>query len=89
MYRRLGQIFQNARRTGKWRNTYAMTDQREYFAEGLQSYHNNHIEGSNPSNGVHGPINTRTELRIYDPELYKFIKELYPCNNVYVLCKGK
>lgn len=66
-----------------------MTDQREYFAEGLQSYFNNHIEGPSPSNGVHGPINTNSELRSYDPGLYQLIKELYPCGNTYHWCKDK
>jgi len=87
MYQRLKGLYNSARRSGKWRNTYAMTDSREYFAEGLQSYFNNHIEGPNPPNGVHGPINTRAELRSYDPGLYNLIKELYPCGNTYHWCK--
>lgn len=87
LYRRLTGIFNAARRQGLWRNTYAMTDQREYFAEALQSYFNNHIEGPNPSNGVHGHINTRAELKAYDPRVYNFIKELYPCGNTYYWCK--
>ena len=55
----------------------------------MQSYHNNHIEGPNPPNGVHGHINTRSELRNYDPGVYRLIKELYPCGNTYHWCKGK
>ena len=55
---------------------------------GLQSYFNNHIEGPSPSNGVHGPINTNSELKSYDPGLYQLIKELYPCGNTYHWCKG-
>lgn len=87
LYNRLKSLYNNARAAGRWRNTYAMTDSREYFAEGMQSYFNNHVEGPSPPNGVHGPINTRSELKVYDRGLYDLIAELYPCGNTYLWCK--
>jgi len=86
MYAKLKRVYNAARYRGTWRNTYAMTDIREYFAEIMQVYHNNKPEGPRPANGIHGWINTRSELKQYDPNAYNLVKELYPCGNTYYDC---
>ncbi|MBY0537170.1 MAG: hypothetical protein K2P88_15070 [Chitinophagaceae bacterium] len=61
--------FDNAKAKGLWTNTYAMSDIREYWAEGVQDWYNCNLEAI-PTNGVHNQVNTRTELQSYDPMLY-------------------
>lgn len=83
MYRRIGALHR-AVKNRLWRGTYSYTDQREYFAEALQSFHNCHTSKLQP--GVHNHINTRAELRTYDYGMYKILKEIYPCMNTYHWC---
>jgi len=60
-----------------------MSTDREYLAEGAQSFFDCNDE-QNPPNGIHNHINTRTELKSYDPVLYGFLKEIFPCQNRYL-----
>jgi hypothetical protein len=60
----------------KWTNTYADDTVEEYWAEGVQDYYNTNIE-SIPSNGIHNEINTRAELKTYDPTLFGLIQEIF------------
>lgn len=83
-YNRLIRAFNAARRAGKWSGTYSLTDTREYFSEGMQSFFANH----KGPNHVHNNIDTRAELRTYDNGLYKLIKEVYPCMNRYTMCSN-
>ena len=42
------------------------------------------LKGSNGpvgGNGVHNNINTRAELRNYDPTLFQILSEVFPCGN--------
>ncbi|CAM1302306.1 Uncharacterised protein g3216 [Pycnogonum litorale] len=80
---RLKSAYDNARRRGLWANTYSMSTDKEYWAEGVQSYFNVNAY-SNPPNGIHNHINTRDKLRSYDYELYKLTKEIFPCGNKYI-----
>ena len=83
MYQAIGRQHRATRHL--WRNTYSATDQREYFAEALQSFHNCHTSKLQP--GVHNHINTRAELRNYDPGMYRLLKKVYPCMNTYHWCQ--
>ena len=86
---RLRAAYNSARRTGLWRNTYAMSTDREYFAEGTQSFFNVNAYSAT-ANGIHNNINTRAKLRQYDPTLYSLIKEVFPCeNNFLKRCDAK
>ncbi len=69
---RLQDAYNNAISTGLWTNTYAATDVREYWAEGIQCWYNSNLEAI-PTNGVHNQVNTRAELQTYDPMLYDLI----------------
>lgn len=81
---KLSQRYNYLKRSGRlWRNTYAMSTDREYLAEGAQSYFDCNDE-QNPPNGIHNHINTRTELESYDRVLYGFLKEIFPCQNKFL-----
>jgi len=80
---RVTQLYNNAKATGLWYNTYAMSTAHELWAEGVQYYFE--VNGyANPPNGIHGPIKTREDLRRYDPNLYALIEEMFPCRNTYI-----
>lgn len=69
----------NALKKGRWKNTYAATNIEEYFAEGVQSWFNVNAEVPNPDgDGKHNQVNTREELKRYDPELYAILKRFFP-----------
>ena len=57
-----------------------MSTDREYLAEGTQSFFEDNDEQI-PPNGIHNFVNTRAELFSYDRQLYDFITEIFPCKN--------
>ena len=61
---------------GLWKNTYAATNVEEYWAEGVQSWFDANLQ-ANPPNGVHNEINTREELKQYDPDLARLTESVY------------
>ena len=73
---KLTEIYQRAIKRGLWQNTYAATSASEYWAEGVQSWFDANLE-SRPTNGIHNEINTRSELKKYDPELAKLISKWF------------
>jgi len=68
MRERLTTAFDNAISLGLFAETYAATNEREYWAEGVQDWFDTNIEAV-PPNGIHNHVNTREELRAYDPTL--------------------
>ena len=62
---------------GKYVDTYALTDILEYFAEGVQTWFNVNAEVPEPD-GKHNQINTRMELKEYDPGLYEILSRFFP-----------
>ncbi len=64
----------------KWKQTYAGTNIKEYWAEGVQSWFNCNAE-SNPADGVHNYVNTRSELETYDPLLFDLISQYFDQTN--------
>lgn len=69
---KLEKLLNQAVAKGKYANTYAKTDIYEYWAEGIQDWFNVNAEVPKPD-GKHNQINTREELKIYDPDLYNLI----------------
>jgi len=61
----------------KYLNTYAITNIWEYFAEGVQDWFNVNAEVPEPD-GKHNQINTRKELKEYDPDLYHILNRYFP-----------
>jgi hypothetical protein len=61
---------------GTFANTYAATNDKEYWAEGVQDWFNTNLEAS-PPDGIHNSIDTRAELRAADPELARLASEVF------------
>ncbi|MBP7507321.1 MAG: hypothetical protein KA807_05850 [Prolixibacteraceae bacterium] len=78
----LQKYLDNAVSAGKYEKTYAKTDIYEYWAEGIQDWFNVNAEVPLPD-GKHNQINTREELKEYDPDLYKLINIYFSefCNS--------
>lgn len=73
----LEDALEKAKSEGKWENTYAATNHWEYWAEGVQSWFNVNGEVPQPD-GKHNFVNTREELKNYDPVLYKIVAGYFP-----------
>ena len=76
LYNEVKAAYNSAMQKGLWKNTYAATNFDEYWAEGVQSWFNVNME-SIPSNGIHNEINTREELKNYDPVLAQLIQQVF------------
>jgi len=74
---RLRDAYDAAINAGLWRNTYAEVNDIEYYAEGVQSWFDANLDVAQPD-GNNGPINTRAELRAYDPALAALVQETMP-----------
>lgn len=74
---RLEKLLDNAKAKGLWKNTYAETDIMEYFAEGVQDWFNVNAEMDHPD-GKHNWVNTREELKEYDPGMYELLSKYFP-----------
>lgn len=75
---RLKQVFEKSREEGRWEKTYAATNREEYWAEGVQDYFDCNSTRANA--GVHNDVNTRGELKAYDPNLFALIDEVFRQN---------
>lgn len=62
---------------GKYARTYAATNLWEYWAEGVQNWFNVNAEVEKPD-GKHNWVNTRDDMKKYDPELYKIVGTYFP-----------
>jgi hypothetical protein len=72
--KRLKGLYDAALAKGLWKGTYAASSVAEYWAEGVQSWFdtNRHDDGS------HNHVDTREELKEYDPALAALIAESFP-----------
>ena len=73
---KLDKLLKQAVAKGKYANTYAKTDIAEYFAEGVQDWFNVNAEVPK-ADGKHNPLNTREELKKYDPDLYELLSHYF------------
>lgn len=70
---RLEACFREAIQSGLWKGLYAADNSREYFAEAVQSWF-----GTNRQNdSLHNHVNTREELRAYDPGVAALCEEIF------------
>ena len=53
----------------------------EYFAECVQSWYNTNLSGPESGDGVHNHIDTRAELKSYDPKAYQLLEAIFYDNN--------
>ncbi len=73
---RLKAAYDAALKEGKWKNCYAAENHYEYWAEAVQSWF-----GTNRENdALHNHVNTRAELKEYDPGVAKLCQEVFPEN---------
>ena len=70
---RLKECYQRAINQGLWKGKYASTNHAEYFAEGVQSWFDN----NRPPDHDHNHVDTRAELREYDPGLASMCEEVF------------
>jgi hypothetical protein len=66
-------VFENARRKGLYRDAYAGSNPGEYWAEICQSY----FDCNRVNNWNHGPVGTREQLKVYDPEGYELVRTTF------------
>jgi len=71
--KRLRAAFQKAKDAGLWKGTYAATNPMEYWAEGAQSWFDN----NRANDSLHNHVDTRAELKEYDPALAKLCEEVF------------
>ena len=71
--KRLSAAYQKAKDAGLWKRTYAGSDVDEYWAEGVQDWFDNNRE----NDAQHNSVNTRAELKQYDPDLAKLCNEVF------------
>lgn len=70
---RLKKTYDAAMAKGLWKGKYASVNDREYFAEGVQSWFDNNREDDHD----HNHVNTRAELIEYDPGLAALCREVF------------
>src|SRR6185295_17394361 len=74
---RLQALYDQARGAGLWRGTFATMQPGDYFAEGVADWFDANAEAS-PPNGSYNAVNTRAELRSYDPDLAALVAQYLP-----------
>jgi cyclophilin family peptidyl-prolyl cis-trans isomerase len=70
---RVRAAYGRAMEAGLWRRTYAATDVEEYWAEGVQDWFDNNRQ----NDAQHNAVNTRAELKDYDPALAALCAEVF------------
>ena len=70
---RLQAMFDAAVQKGLWKDTYAITNKAEYWAEGTQSW----FDTNQANDDQHNHVDTRDKLKKYDPSLAALLTEIY------------
>jgi aminopeptidase N len=70
---RLRDAYKAAMAKGLWKGTYAATNPGEYWAEAVQSW----FDTNRQNDSQHNHVDTRDELKAYDPELAKLCQEVF------------
>ena len=79
--RRLKAAYRESLAEGRWKGTYAAGHYHEYWAEAVQCWFNTNRENDK----IHNHVNTRKELKRYDPVAARFCEEVFGDNDwVYV-----
>ena len=76
---RLALAFDAARAAGLWEASYAATDAKEYWAEGVQAYFDANRRAI-PPDGIHNHVRTREGLQAYDPRLFALVDGVFRGN---------
>ncbi len=70
---RLKAAYESAMAQGLWKDTYAASNPSEYWAEGVQNWFDDNRE----NDALHNHVNTRAELREYDPRLAALCEQVF------------
>ncbi|HUJ42692.1 MAG TPA: hypothetical protein VLW52_03690 [Opitutaceae bacterium] len=70
---RLQAAYAAARRSGLWKNTYAGSNYREYWAVGVQCW----FDAARENDADHNFVNTRAEIKTYDRALAALLAEVF------------
>ena len=70
---RLDAVYEAAMKKGLWKTKYAANNRAEYWAEGVQSW----FDTNRPPDHDHNEVDTRAELKAYDPGLAAMVKEIF------------
>jgi hypothetical protein len=70
---RLRKVYKDAKAKGLWKDTYAISNVSEYWAEGVQSW----FDTNRQNDSSHNHVDTRAELKSYDPALAKLVEEVF------------
>ena len=73
---KLEQLYANALRKGLWKNAPAARGHEEYWVEGVKSWFDCNGESACPD-GIRNSVNTREALEAYDPDLARFVAEVF------------
>jgi len=71
--KRLEAAFALGKDRGCWRGTYALTNQAEYWAEGVQSW----LGCNRTGGGIHGELNSAAAVLEHDPPLAALLTEVF------------
>jgi hypothetical protein len=71
--RRLRKAYEAAMDKGLWKEKYAANNRMEYWAEGVQSW----FDTNRPPDHDHNHVDTREELKEYDPDLAALCAEVF------------
>ena len=71
--RRLRDAFAESKKRGLWKNTYAASNPSEYWAEGVQDW----FDDNRQNDALHNHVNTRAELKEFDPALAGLCAEVF------------
>jgi len=66
-------VYRDAVKKGLYKDTYAIGNSSEYWAEIAQAY----FDCNRINNWNHGPIGRREQLKIYDPEGYELVRSTF------------
>lgn len=72
--RRLRSAYDGAIGRGLWKGTYAASSPEEYWAEAVQSWFDCNLD---PPDFQHNEVDTREDLRAYDPAVSALVEEVY------------
>ncbi|MBL7221700.1 MAG: ThuA domain-containing protein [Phycisphaerae bacterium] len=70
--KRLREVYEAGRKKGLWKGTYAGSNYTELWAEAVQTWFNTNRQ----NDSQHNHVNTRIELKEYDPALAKLVAEV-------------
>lgn len=70
---RLKIVYEQSLEAGLWRGTYAAANPQEFWAEGVQSW----FDANRQNDREHNHVNTREELKEYDPALARLLEEVF------------